>query len=61
VGVAGGTKLTDLERMHREDWLRMAKIIEFYVPSNFRKNDKWIPPEERGKVIEFSPPTKKSA
>jgi hypothetical protein len=47
--------------MHREDWPRMAKIIEFYVPSNFRKNDKWIPPEERGKVIEFSPPTKKSA
>ena len=60
-------KLTDLERMHREDWprmakvIRMAKIIEFYIPSNFRKNDKWIPPQERGKIIEFSLPAKKSA
>jgi hypothetical protein len=47
--------------MHREDWPRMAKIIEFYTPSNVRKNDKWIPPEERGKVIEFILPAKKSA
>jgi hypothetical protein len=39
----------------------MAKIIEFYIPSNFRKNDKWIPPQERGKIIEFNLPTKKSA
>jgi len=38
-----------------------AKIIEFYIPSNFRKNDKWIPPQERGKIIEFSLPAKKSA
>lgn len=39
----------------------MAKIIEFYIPSSFRKNAKWIPPEQRGKVIEFPPETKKSA
>jgi hypothetical protein len=62
---AGGSgrwhKLTDLERKHKEDWPRMAKIIEFYIPSNFRKNDKWIPPQERGKIIEFSLPAKKSA
>jgi hypothetical protein len=32
----------------------MAKIIEYYVPSNFRKRvTKWIPPEQRGKVIPF--------
>jgi hypothetical protein len=32
----------------------MAKIIEFYVPSNFRKKaTRWIPPEQRGKVILF--------
>ncbi len=32
----------------------MAKIIEYYVPSNFRKKaTKWIPPEQRGKVIPF--------
>jgi hypothetical protein len=62
VGMAGDTgELTGKERMHREDWPRMAKIIEFYIPSNFRKNDKWIPPQERGKIIEFSLPAKKSA
>jgi len=41
--------------------IRMAKIIEFYIPINFRKNDKWIPAQERGKIIEFILPTKKSA
>jgi hypothetical protein len=39
----------------------VAKIIEFYIPSNFRKSEKWIPPKERGKVIEFVPDTKKTA
>jgi len=39
----------------------MAKIIEFYIPSNFRKNGKWIPPQACGKIIEMSLPTKKSA
>ena len=40
----------------------MAKIIEFIVPSSFRKKpSKWLPPEEYGKVIPFSLPQKKSA
>lgn len=40
----------------------MAKIIEFYVPSSFRKKaTKWIPPEELGKVIPFDTLQKKSA
>jgi hypothetical protein len=40
----------------------MAKIIEFFVPSSFRKKaTKWIPAEEYGKVIPFSLPQKKSA
>jgi hypothetical protein len=39
----------------------VAKIIEFYIPSSFRKNGKWIPLEQRGKIIEFPPATKKSA
>jgi hypothetical protein len=40
----------------------MAKIIEFYVPSSFRKKAfKWIPKEECGKVIPFGVPQKKSA
>jgi hypothetical protein len=30
----------------------MAKIIEFYVPTNFRKKPpKWLPPEQNGKLI----------
>ena len=41
----------------------MAKIIEFYIPSSFRKKaTKWVPPEQQqGKVIEFAAPQKKSA
>jgi hypothetical protein len=40
----------------------MAKVIEFFVPSSFRKKvTKWIPREEYGKVIEFRVPEKKSA
>lgn len=39
----------------------MAKIIEFYIPSRFRKNAKWVPAELRGQVIEFSTGKKKSA
>lgn len=31
----------------------MAKIIEFYVPARFHKKVKWVPPVDRGKVIEF--------
>jgi hypothetical protein len=43
--------------------LIVAKIIEFYIPSTFRRNGKWIPLERRGKVIEFVPvaENKKSA
>jgi hypothetical protein len=33
--------------------ITVGKIIEFYIPSTFRKNGKWIPPETHGKVIEF--------
>jgi len=39
----------------------MAKVIEFYVPKNFRKQLKWAPQLEFGKVIEFCLQTKKSA
>jgi hypothetical protein len=41
--------------------LLMAKIIEFYTPNKFRKNAKWVPPQQRGKLIEFSGQVKKSA
>lgn len=40
----------------------MAKIIEFYIPSSYKKTaTKWVPPEEHGKVIPFGMPVKKSA
>ncbi|MGA3087445.1 MAG: hypothetical protein ABSD75_02460 [Terriglobales bacterium] len=40
----------------------MAKIIEFYVPSSFRKKaDKWVPAEQIGKVLPFALPQRKSA
>jgi hypothetical protein len=39
----------------------MAKIIEFYIPHRFRKNGKWIPAQELGKIIEFAVPAKKTA
>jgi hypothetical protein len=40
----------------------MAKIIAFYIPSNFKKKaTKWVPAEEQGKVIPFCVPQKKSA
>jgi len=39
----------------------MAKVIEFYVPKNFRKTLKRVPELQSGKVIEFRLQTKKSA
>jgi len=41
--------------------VEMAKVIEFYIPKNFRKPRKWTPAFEHGKVIEFCLHTKKSA
>jgi hypothetical protein len=39
----------------------MAKVIEFYIPKNFRRRMKWVPEIPRGKILEFCPQTKKSA
>lgn len=39
----------------------MAKIIEFRVPDNFVKPVKWLPEDQRGKVVEFPTQQKKSA
>jgi hypothetical protein len=38
----------------------MAKVIEFYARDLTRKV-KWVPPAQRGKLIEFAKPVKKSA
>jgi hypothetical protein len=39
----------------------MAKLIEFYIPQSFRKVSKWLPPNERGKVLEFQMAVRQSA
>ena len=39
----------------------VAKIIEYYIPERFEKKAEWIPPDQRGKVIQFPAPQKKSA
>jgi hypothetical protein len=39
----------------------MAKVIEFYIPRSFRKSSKWFPAGQQGKLLEFSPPARKSA
>jgi hypothetical protein len=39
----------------------MAKVIEFYVPKNFRKTLKCAPHPQFGKIIEFCSQIKKSA
>jgi hypothetical protein len=40
----------------------MARVIEFFIPTGFRKEaTKWMPHGEYGKVIPFSLPPKKSA
>jgi hypothetical protein len=31
----------------------MAKIIEYYVPSNHKNQEHWVPPRLRGRVIDF--------
>lgn len=31
----------------------MAAVIVFHIPDSFRKKSKWIPPEERGKLLQF--------
>ena len=40
----------------------MARVIEYKVPEKFRKKSgRWVPPEQRGKIIPFLVPDKKSA
>jgi hypothetical protein len=39
----------------------MAKVIEFYVPRNFRPQLKWASQLHLGKVIEFPSEAEKSA
>jgi hypothetical protein len=53
----------ELKRAHRVRIRRprMAKVIEFRVPENFVKPAKWVPEDQRGKIVEFPAQQKKSA
>ena len=53
MGVAGALNLQTNKWKGRT----VAKIIEFYIPTKFSKRVKWLPPQERGRVIEFRLPT----
>jgi len=39
----------------------MAWEIEFHVPTSFKPKAKWVPQDQRGKIIAFTPDLKKSA
>ena len=39
----------------------MAKVIEFYIPKNFRKALRTVAQTQLGKIIEFCPQTRRSA
>ncbi len=39
----------------------MAQVIEFYIPTRFKPKVKWVPAEQRGKILLFPVDLKKSA
>jgi hypothetical protein len=39
----------------------MAKVIEFYIPKNFRKSSRTVAQVQLGKLIEFCPQAKRPA
>jgi len=39
----------------------MAQVIEFYIPARFKPKVKWMPLEQRGKILWFPADLKKSA
>jgi hypothetical protein len=48
-------------RFTRIQEIVMAKVIEFYIPKNFRKPLRAVASPQLGKIIEFCPQTKRSA
>jgi hypothetical protein len=48
-------------RFTRDQEIVMAKVIEFYLPKNFRKSLRTVAQPSPGKIIEFCPQTKRSA
>jgi hypothetical protein len=48
-------------RTRAEGSIALAKVIKFYVPNRFQRKVAWVPPQKRGKLIEFCVQVKKSA
>ena len=57
----GPDSVNSMRKSQKAGRQTVAKIIEFYIPNNFRKSGKWVSPEQRGKIIEFASQIKKSA
>jgi hypothetical protein len=53
-------KMTIVARAWTKE-VAMAKVIEFYIPQNFRRLTKWVRELQRGKILELRPQIKKSA
>jgi hypothetical protein len=53
-------KMTIVARAWTKE-VAMAKVIEFYIPQNFRRPKKWVPELQRGKILELRPQIRKSA
>ena len=46
----------------KTNWrITVGKVIEFYVPTGFSTRVKWLPPQQRGRVIEFRLASQKSS
>jgi len=39
----------------------MANLIEFYIPVRYRKPVKWVPQQQRGRILEFARAQKRTA
>ena len=68
VGVAGpyesktgGNSINSVRELEGKTGMTVAKVIEFYIPNDFRKSVKRVSPHRRGKIIEFASQIKKSA
>jgi hypothetical protein len=33
--------------------MAMAKVIKFYIPDRHKNNSAWVPPDQKGKLINF--------
>jgi hypothetical protein len=57
----GGVVRIDVIAMEAPSDNLAGSVIEFYIPSRFQRKVAWVPPQKRGKVIEFCTQVKKSA